>query len=157
MPQITGLELQAQLLRRQSHLPIIFITGRGTISKSVQAMKLGAVDFLEKPVEGRVLINAILRAVANSRRKMEESQECLELEQRFETLSARERDVFRLIIQGLLNKQIAAELGIVEQTVKVHRARVMQKMQANSLADLARIAQTLRLPPCSSSIFESIK
>lgn len=157
MPEITGLELQSQLLKRKSHLPIIFITGHGTIPKSVQAMKLGAVEFLEKPVEARVLIAAIHRAIANSRRKTEEGEECLELEQRFETLSLRERDVFRLVIQGLLNKQMAAELGIVEQTVKVHRARVMEKMQANSLADLVRMAQTLRLPPCSSSIFKAIE
>ena len=157
MPDMNGMDLQARLFERKSSLPIIFITGHGTIPKSVQAMQMGAVDFLEKPVDGRVLIEAIRRAIVSSNRKSEETKECFDLEHRFEALSHREREVYLLVIQGYLNKQIAAELGIVEQTVKVHRARVMEKMKAHSLAELIRMADTLRLPPCSSNIFASPK
>lgn len=157
MPEINGMDLQARLLEDKSSLPIIFITGHGTIPKSVQAMHRGAVDFLEKPVDGRVLIEAIRRAIASGHRNSEEKKECLDLEQRFDTLTHREQEVYRLVIQGCLNKQIAVELGIVEQTVKVHRARVMEKMRAHSFAELIRMADILRLPPCSSSIFASPK
>jgi RNA polymerase sigma factor (sigma-70 family) len=153
MPGLSGLELQAELQKRGFRLPIIFITGHGTVPTSVQAMKLGAVDFLQKPFDSQALITIIRKAIERSRQKYTEEHECLGLEQRFESLSAREREVFRLVVKGLLNKQIACELGVVEKTVKVHRARVMEKMQANSLAELVTIAESLRLPPCSSSIF----
>jgi len=157
MPRIGGLDLQAELQQRGLRLPIVFITGHGTVPMSVHAMKEGAVDFLQKPFDGQTLIAAIRKAVARSRKEIAEQNECLDLEQRFSSLSRRERDVFRLVVKGLLNKQIAYELGIVEQTVKVHRARLMSKMQADSLAELVRMAETLRLPPCSSSILSPLE
>ncbi len=155
MPGLDGLELQAELQKRGFRLPIVFITGHGTVPMSVQAMKQGALDFLQKPFDSQSLLACIRKAIEQSRRRSSEESECRGLELRFLTLSTREREVFRLIVNGLLNKQIASELGIVEKTVKVHRARVMEKMQANSLAELVRMAETLRLPPCSSSIFAS--
>ena len=157
MPGLSGLDLQAELQQRGSRLPIVFITGHGTVPMSVKAMKQGAVDFLQKPFDGQTLIATIRKAIARSRQQAAEQNECLDLEQRFESLSSRERDVFRLVVKGLLNKQIAYELGIVEQTVKVHRARLMDKMQADSLAELVRMAETLRLPPCSSSVLSPLK
>lgn len=152
MPGINGIELQALLLQRGLDIPVVFITGRATVPRSVQAMKQGAVDFLEKPVDGQTLINVIRNAVERSRRQLSEKQECLDLDQRFQSLSARERDVLRLVAKGLLNKQIAAELDIAEVTVKVHRARVMKKMQANSLAELSGMTVKMKLPPCSAPI-----
>ncbi len=157
MPGINGLELQAQLRKRGFRLPIVFITGHGTVPMSVEAMKQGAMDFVQKPFDSPNLIEIIRKAIARSRQNAIEQQECLDLEQRLESLSQREREVFRFVIAGFLNKQIAFELGIAEKTVKVHRARVMEKMQANSLAELVQLAEKLRLPPCSSSIFPSVK
>jgi RNA polymerase sigma factor (sigma-70 family) len=157
MPGLSGLDLQAELQQRGSRLPIVFITGHGTIPMGVQAMKHGAVDFLQKPFDAQTLIATIRKAVARSRQEVVEQNECIDLEQRFNSLSLRERDVFRLVIKGLLNKQIAYELGIVEQTVKVHRARLMDKMQADSFAELVRMAETLRLPPCSSSVLSPLE
>jgi RNA polymerase sigma factor (sigma-70 family) len=155
MPGLSGLELQAELQRLGFRLPIVFLTAHGTVPASVQAMKLGAMDFLQKPFDSQDLIAIIRKAIDRSRQQFAEVQECRDLEQRFAAISPRERDVFRLVVKGLLNKQIAFELGIVEKTVKVHRARVMEKMQANSLAELVRMAETLRLPPCCSSILSS--
>jgi FixJ family two-component response regulator len=155
MPGLSGMDLQAELKQRGLRLPIVFITGHGTVPMGVRAMKEGAVDFLQKPFDAQTLIATIRQAVARSRQEVAEQNECLDLEQRFCSLSRRECDVFRLVVKGLLNKQIAYELGIVEQTVKVHRARVMDKMQADSLSELVRMAETLRLPPCSSSVLSS--
>jgi RNA polymerase sigma factor (sigma-70 family) len=157
MPGLSGLDLQAELQQRGLRLPIVFITGHGTIPMGVQAMKQGAADFLQKPFDGKTLIATIRKAIERSRQQAMEQQECLDLEQRFASLSSRERDVFRLVVKGFLNKQIAVELGIVEQTVKVHRARVMDKMQAGSLAEMVAMAEKLRLPPCSSSLFSPFK
>jgi FixJ family two-component response regulator len=155
MPGKSGLELQAELQRLGIRLPVVFITGHGTVPMGVQAMKYGAVDFLQKPFDSRALLDIIRKAVQSSREQSSQTLECQGLELRFLSLSEREREVYRLLIKGLLNKQIGAELGIVEKTVKVHRARLMEKMQAHSLAELIRMAETLRLPPCSSSIFPS--
>jgi len=157
MPGLSGLDLQAELQQRGLRLPIVFITGHGTVPMSVQAMKQGAVDFLQKPFDSQTLIATIRKAIARSHQQAAVEHECLDLEQRFASLTLREREVFRLVVKGLLNKQIAAELGIVEKTVKVHRARVMQKMHADSLAEMVIMAQTLKLPPCSSSIFSSLE
>jgi RNA polymerase sigma factor (sigma-70 family) len=157
MPGINGLELQAQLRKRGFRLPIVFITGHGTVPMSVEAMKQGAMDFVQKPFDSPNLIEIIRKAIARSRQNAIEQQECLDLAQRLESLSQREREVFQFVIAGFLNKQIAFELGITEKTVKVHRARVMEKMLANSLAELVQLAEKLRLPPCSSSIFPSVK
>ena len=157
MPGVDGLELQDRLRQRGFRLPVIFITGHGTVPASVQAMKQGAMDFLQKPFASERLIEIVREAIQRSRRLTAEQNECEGLELRYSSLSPRERDVLGLIVRGLLNKQIADELGIVEKTVKVHRARVMEKMQADSLAELVRMTETLRLPPCSSSIFSSIK
>jgi FixJ family two-component response regulator len=121
----------------------------------VQAMKHGAVDFLQKPFDSRVLLDVVRKAVDSSREHSRQVSECRDLELRFQSLSEREREVYGLLVQGLLNKQVGAELGIVEKTVKVHRARVMEKMGAHSLAELVRMAETLRLPPCSSAFFSS--
>ena len=155
MPGLSGLELQAELQRRGFRLPIVFLTAHGTVPTSVQAMKLGAMDFLQKPFDSQALIAIIRKAVERSRQQSAEAQKCRELERRFASLTPREQDVFRLVVKGLLNKQIASELGIVEKTVKVHRARVMEKMQADSLAELVNMSATLRLPPCNSSILSS--
>jgi FixJ family two-component response regulator len=157
MPGLSGLDLQVELKQRGLRLPIVFITGHGTVPMGVQAMKEGAADFLQKPFDAQTLIATIRKAVARSCQQVAEQNECLDMEQRFSSLSPRERDVFRLVVKGLLNKQISYELGIVVQTVKVHRARVMDKMQADSLAELVRMAETLRLPPCSSSVLSPLE
>jgi RNA polymerase sigma factor (sigma-70 family) len=157
MPGLSGMDLQAELQQRGIRLPIVFITAQATVPMSVQAMKQGAVDFLQKPFDSQTLIATIRKAIARSRQQAVEEHECLDLEQRVESLSLREREVFRLVVKGLLNKQIAAELGVVEKTIKVHRARVMQKMHAGSLAELVIMAQALRLPPCSSSVISSLE
>ena len=155
MPGVNGLELQTRLRQRGCRLPIVFITGHGTVPSSVEAMKHGAMDFLQKPFDSQVLLDVIRKAIARSREQASEQQECLELESRFDSLSKREREVYRFLLQGLLNKQIACELGIVEKTVKVHRANLMDKMQASSLAGLIGMAEKLRYSPCSSSVFSS--
>ncbi|MEE8386236.1 MAG: LuxR C-terminal-related transcriptional regulator, partial [Dehalococcoidia bacterium] len=122
-------------------LPVIFLTGHGTIPMSVRAMKAGAVDFLQKPVDDQVLLDTIHQAIELDRQTRTQRARQDQLEQRLESLTPREREVFALVVQGLLNKQIAGELGTSEKTVKVHRARVMQKMEADSLADLVRMGE----------------
>jgi RNA polymerase sigma factor (sigma-70 family) len=146
MPGVSGLELQDQLRAARLNLPIIFLTGYGTVPASVQAMKAGAVDFLEKPVDDSTLLDVIHRAVERNRRARSEQAEIRKIQRRVESLSPRERQVFGLLITGMLNKQIAAELGIAEKTIKVHRARVMEKMQARSMAELVRLAGKLDIP-----------
>jgi len=140
MPGLTGLELQQALAARGSALPVIFLTGKGDIPTSVRAMKGGAADFLTKPVDGEVLLAAVRGALERDRSQRREREERAGIERRVATLTAREREVLRHVVAGLLNKQIAARLGTVEKTVKVHRARVMEKMQARSLAELVRLA-----------------
>jgi FixJ family two-component response regulator len=141
MPGLNGLELQQALAASGNALPVIFLTGKGDIPTSVQAMKGGAADFLTKPVDGEVLLAAIRGAIERDRSQRAERAERDDIARRLATLTARERDVLRHVVAGRLNKQIAAELGTVEKTVKVHRARVMEKMQARSLAELVRLAQ----------------
>jgi RNA polymerase sigma factor (sigma-70 family) len=141
MPGLSGLDLQHELQVANSVLPIIFITGHGDIPMSVRAMKEGAVDFLPKPVKDEDLLSAIESALQRADRERTQTAEINDVQRRIAKLTPREREVMELVVSGMLNKQIAYELGTVEKTVKVHRARVMEKMEVDSLADLVRIAE----------------
>jgi RNA polymerase sigma factor (sigma-70 family) len=141
LPGLSGLNLQRELTARGISIPIIFITGHGDIPMSVQAMKAGAVEFLTKPFRDQDLLDAIEQATERDRSARQELAEIRELRERSEALTPREREVMGLVVAGLLNKQVAAELGISEKTVNVHRAQVMQKMQADSLAELVRMSE----------------
>ena len=140
MPGLSGLDLQHELQATNTLLPIIFVTGHGDIPMSVKAIKDGAVDFLPKPVKDTVLLKAIEQALARAALEQGKRQEVENLQKRLGTLTPREREVMSLVVRGLLNKQIAFEIGTVEKTVKVHRARVMEKMKVQSLPELVRIA-----------------
>ena len=147
MPGFTGLELQQALIEKNCSLPIVFLTARGDIPTSVRAMKHGAVDFLTKPVDDNDLIAAVDRALAREATDHVRRAQITELQMRFSTLTSREQEVLGHVIAGRLNKQIAAVLGTTEKTVKVHRARVMEKMQAQSLAELVRLSGTAGISP----------
>jgi len=141
MPGMSGIELQQQLTKAGLGMPIVFITGHGNIPMSVQAMKAGAVDFIEKPFEDQKLIDAINIAIKKNKKFRTEHAEIKDLQRCVDSLTPREHEVFILVVSGMLNKQIAFDLGMSEKTVKVHRARVMDKMKAKSLADLVRMAE----------------
>ena len=151
MPGLSGLDLQAELAKAECTLSIVFITGHGNIPMSVQAIKAGAVDFLEKPFDEQALLDAVHLGIQKDRAAKEKQAELREIQERVESLTPREREVFALVVTGMLNKQIAFEMGISEKTIKVHRARVMQKMQAESLADLVRLAEKAGVKPVTRS------
>lgn len=146
MPGPSGMDLQAALQEARRDIPIVFMTGHGDVSTSVRAMKGGAVDFLEKPFRAPELLACVQRGLARSRQSRAERAERAAVERRFATLTSRQRDVLRLVVTGMLNKQIAGELGIAEKTVKIHRGHVTQKMEAASVAELVRMVQKLAPP-----------
>jgi len=143
LPGLSGLELQKRMAEAGLEIPIVFLTGHGNIPASVQAMKAGAVEFLTKPFDDEQPLQAIQEAVERDRRTRQQRVDLRKLRDRYESLTAREQEVMRLVVSGLLNKQIAGELNITEFTVKIHRGRVMRKMHADSLADLVRMAGNL--------------
>ena len=153
LPGLNGLDFQSELKKADIELPIIFVTGHGDIPTSVRAMKAGALEFLTKPFRGPELISAVRDALEQDRTGLKRRSAVLELRDRLASLTPREHQVMLLVVTGLLNKQIAGELGTTELTIKAHRAKVMRKMRAPSLADLVRMAEMLRLfhAPASSS------
>jgi len=146
MPEMSGIALQAELRRRGVNLAIVFITGHGNIPMSVQAVKDGALDFIEKPFDPAALVKVVHNAIACSRRLVGENYEVRQVQKNYASLTHREQEVFQLVVCGMLNKKVAIKLGIAEKTVKVHRSRVMTKMKADSLAALVRLADKLKLP-----------
>ncbi len=146
MPGLNGLELVEELRRRGVTTPALFVTGHADVRTSVQAMKAGAVEFLEKPFDDEALLQAVREAVEKNRTERVDREGREDIEGRAASLTGREREVLALVVQGLLNKQIAGQLGIAEKTVKVHRGRVMEKMEAGSLAELVRLAGQIGIP-----------
>ena len=145
LPGISGLGLQRQLVEANVQIPIIFITSHGDVPMTVRAMKAGAVEFLSKPFHDQDLLDAIHLALEKDRGRRQQEAELTALRERFESLSPREREVVAMVVSGMLNKQIAAQIGTAENTVKIHRSRAMEKMQANSLADLVKMIQRLQV------------
>jgi RNA polymerase sigma factor (sigma-70 family) len=143
LPDISGLDLQHEMKRAGIRIPIIFLTAHADVPMTVRAMKSGAVEFLTKPFREQELLDAVQRSVGRDRAAQERQRDLTDLRQRYDTLSVREREVMSLVVCGMLNKQVAAELGASETTVKIHRSRVMEKMQAKSLPDLVRMADKL--------------
>jgi FixJ family two-component response regulator len=144
LPQISGLDFQRQLAETGVEIPIIFVTAHGDVPMSVRALKSGAVEFLTKPFRDQDLLDAIQQALQRDRAARERQAEIHDLQERYQTLTAREREVMTLVVSGMLNKQIASEIGASEATVKIHRGHVMQKMQAGSVIDLLRMADKLK-------------
>jgi RNA polymerase sigma factor (sigma-70 family) len=150
LPGISGLALQRQLAEANVQIPIIFITAHSDVPMTVRAMKAGAVEFLTKPFRDQDLLDAIHSALERDRGRRQQEEELVVLSEHFESLSPREREVVSMVVSGMLNKQIAAQIGTAENTVKVHRSRAMEKMQANSLADLVKMIQRLQVSPSKS-------
>jgi len=147
LPQMSGLDFQSRLAETGTQIPIIFITAHGDVPMSVKALKAGAVEFLTKPFRDQDLLDAIQQALQRDRAAREQQAEILNVLERYKTLTQREREVMALVVSGLLNKQIAAEIGASEATVKIHRGNMMQKMQVGSLIELVRIADKLKIFP----------
>lgn len=145
LPDLNGLDLQTRIASDQPEMPIIFLTGYGDVPMTVKAMKAGAAEFLTKPFDDSILLDAVERAIEQSRRIIEERAGLGEIEARYASLSRRERQVMQLVVAGLLNKQVGGELGISEITVKAHRGRVMEKMKAKSFAELVKMGERLQL------------
>jgi FixJ family two-component response regulator len=143
LPGVSGLDFQTELAKANIHIPIIFMTGHGDIPMTVRAMKGGAVDFLTKPFRDQDMLDAVVTAIERDRKRREVGKIVANLQALFETLTPREREILALVASGLMNKQTAAEIGIAEITVKIHRGHIMKKMGARSLADLIRMAETL--------------
>ena len=150
LPELNGLELQKLIASERTDMPIIFITGHGDVPMSVQAMKAGAVEFLTKPFDDEVLLSAIRHAIERSAAVLEDQSEITTLRSSYESLTPREQEIMLLVVAGMLNKQIGVQLGISEITVKAHRGKVMQKMNADSLADLVKTAVRLGLTPAKN-------
>lgn len=150
LPGISGLDFQAELAKADIRIPIVFMTGHGDIPMSVKAMKAGALDFLAKPFRDQDMLDAVTRALERDQKRRDSEKEVSELRLRFESLTSREREVTSRVVAGLMNKQIAAELGVTEITVKVHRGHMMRKMRARSLIDLIRMADLLGIRHANS-------
>jgi FixJ family two-component response regulator len=149
LPGLSGLDLQRELLGKESPIPIIFITGHGDIPMSVRAMKAGAVEFLTKPFRDQDLIDAIHQAIERDRISLQRRAELAELQARYDQVTPREREVMRMVVEGMLNKQIAARLGTTESTIKIQRGNVMTKMKAASVVDLVRLSEKLGIEAAS--------
>ena len=143
LPGLSGLDFQTELAKANIRIPVIFVTGHGDIPMTVRAMKAGAVDFLTKPFRDQDMLDAVARAIERDRKRREDERIVSDVQARFETLTPREREVLALVTAGLMNKQIATEIGLAEITVKIHRGHIMKKMGARSLADLVRMAEML--------------
>jgi RNA polymerase sigma factor (sigma-70 family) len=148
---LSGLDFQRELAARNIRIPIVFVTGHGDIPMSVRAMKAGAIEFLTKPYRDQDLLDAVRVALERDRARREEEKDLTDLRQRFDSLTPREQEVISMVVSGMLNKQIAGELGTAENTVKVHRSRAMEKMNAQSFADLVRMIEKLKGPAEKSS------